>query len=224
MPAIVRGCSERLKRSRARSILSCAFVGTARTWRGLRGARGPVPQPHEDRLARLGLLPVRVAGLVASRLAVLGLGRRLSANAVAASRRARHAPAEATPLRLPLGLGGRVGRRGLTDPALALRVWSAQLADESPLTRRRQVGLRPFALEHRAMTDVAGGVLLDLRQTVHFSTHNCRGPAGGAHPAGASETRASGLRGRLLLRCERPRSPSARGARALPRSAAKSIV
>ena len=34
MPEIVRVCSESLKTSSARSTFTCAFVGTARTWRG----------------------------------------------------------------------------------------------------------------------------------------------------------------------------------------------
>src|SRR3954452_855358 len=40
MPPIVRTCSELLKSSSARSTLTCAFVGTARTWRGSRGRGG----------------------------------------------------------------------------------------------------------------------------------------------------------------------------------------
>src|SRR5829696_7950155 len=47
-PPTVRTWSEPLKTSRARSILSSAFVGTARTWRGSRGGSGGADSGERD--------------------------------------------------------------------------------------------------------------------------------------------------------------------------------
>jgi hypothetical protein len=81
------------------------------------------------------------------------------------------APEEPTALGLALRPGGHLGCRGLADPALVLRPRRAQLAHEAPLARRRQVRLRPLALEHRAMAHVAGDVMLRYRIDVDLLLH-----------------------------------------------------
>ena len=145
-PLTVRRCSEVLKSSIARSSLSWAFVGTARTWRGSRGTRFGA--------SALARLPGRssASGQICGSSAA-GVG----ASGSRPSRLRSGDAAEPEPLLAPARAAAAPGSPGgrLADPALLLGPRSAQRADELALAGRRQIRLGPLALQHRATAHVA---------------------------------------------------------------------
>ena len=163
-PATVRGCSERVEQLERALDLELRVGRHGATWRGLRGAatgarsRASAGSPARRRAARI---PV----LVATAVAVLGLGLpAVPLSSIGAVSR-RRPPRRSRPRRSGgrCGCAGHLGRGRLADPALLLRARRAELADEPPLARGRQVRLRPLALEHRAMAHVARDVVLRHR-------------------------------------------------------------
>src|SRR3954449_4382641 len=102
-------------------------------------------------------------------------------------------------------VGGQVLLGRLTDPALVIGAWDAQLADGAAATTGRQKWLRALTLEDRAAADVAGNRLL-VRLQLFFGR--------GTHPR-------SMLARRLQppIRILQRKPPAARGAREPPRNA-----
>ena len=81
MPAIVRGCSDPLNSSSARSTLTSALVGTARTWRGSCGLRARARAAARG-ARRCGRPPARrPSAATSSGPRVRGSSRRLPAQA-----------------------------------------------------------------------------------------------------------------------------------------------
>ena len=163
-PPTVRTWSDALKTSSARSILSSAFVGTARTWRGRRGASGGAVGPRARRAAGLSKWSARLGGLLRVRLLVGDLARPLAARAQPVDEAAAALAARAAQRQL-------VGA-GLADPALVLGARRAQLAD-LPARAAGQERLGPLAAQQRAPADVAGHVLL-VRADVARAGHRAR--------------------------------------------------